>query len=80
MTQFRILYKAEFRDLVYRKQKILTAKVVKSMRLRWSGHVGRTEGKGMRTEYRYGKPHGNRSHERPRIRWENNIKIDIWGL
>jgi hypothetical protein len=58
-------------------------RVIKSRRLRWAGHVAR---KGERRDaYRVlvGKPEGRRPLERPRRRWEDNIKIDLreveWG-
>jgi hypothetical protein len=50
---------------------------------RWAGHVARMgESRGA---YRVlvGKPEGRRPLERPRRRWEDNIKIDLrevgWG-
>ena len=52
------------------------ARVVKSRRMRWAGHVARMgEGKGV---YRVlvGKPEGKRPL-RPRHRWEDNIKMDL---
>jgi hypothetical protein len=55
----------------------LLAKVIQSRRMRWAGHVARTEeGIGV---YRVlvGRPKGKRPRERPRRRWENNIKIDL---
>jgi hypothetical protein len=45
--------------------------------MRWAGHVARTgEGKGF---YRalVGKTEGKRPPERPRRRWEDNIKVDL---
>ena len=48
--------------------------VIKSRRMRWTGHVARMgESRGL---YRVlvGKPEGKR---RPRHRWENNIKGDF---
>jgi hypothetical protein len=58
--------------------------VIKSRRLRWTGHVARV---GERTgAYRalMGKPEGRRPLGRPRRRWDNNIKMDLrevewWG-
>ena len=50
-------------------------RVIKSRRMRWVGHVARMgEGRGL---YRVlvGKPEGKR--ERPKRRWEDNIKIDL---
>jgi hypothetical protein len=57
-------------------------KVIKARRLRWAGHVARMgEGRGV---YRIlvGKPESKRPLERPRRRWEDNIKLehrDRWG-
>ena len=45
--------------------------------LGWAGHVARMgEGRGI---YRIlvGKPEGKRPLERPRRRWEDNIKMDL---
>jgi hypothetical protein len=58
-------------------------RVMKSRRLRWAGHVARTGER--RGAYRdlVGKPEGRRPLERPRCRWEDNIKMDLrevgWG-
>jgi len=52
-------------------------RVVKSRRMRWSGHVARMgEGRGV---YRVlmGKPEVKRPLGRPRRRWEDNIKMDL---
>jgi hypothetical protein len=51
--------------------------MIKSMRMRWAGHVARTkEGRGV---YRVlvGSLEGNRPLGRPRRRWEDNIKMDV---
>jgi hypothetical protein len=48
-----------------------------SRRMRWAGHVARMgEDRGA---YRVlvGKPEGKRPLGRPRLRWENNIKMDL---
>ena len=52
-------------------------RVIKSKRLRWAGYVacmGESRG-----AYRVlvGKPEGRRPLERPKCRWEDNIKIDL---
>jgi hypothetical protein len=50
---------------------------VKSIRMRWAGHVARIgEGRGA---YRVlvGKPEEKRPLGRPRRRWEDNIKMDL---
>jgi hypothetical protein len=58
-------------------------RVIKSRRLRWAGHVARMGER--RGAYRalVGKPEGRRPLERPRHRWEDNIKMDLqevgWG-
>jgi hypothetical protein len=52
-------------------------RVIKSRRMRWAGHVARIgEGRGV---YRVliGRPEGKRPLERPRRRWEDNIKMDL---
>ena len=50
---------------------------LKSRRLRWVGHVARMEQS--RNVYRVlvRKPEGKRPLERPRHRWEDNIKMDL---
>ena len=53
------------------------ARVVKSGRMRWAGHVARM---GLdRDVHRVlvGKPEGKRPLGRPRRRWEDNIKMDL---
>jgi hypothetical protein len=52
-------------------------RVIKSRRMRWAGHVARMgEGRGV---YRVlvGKPEGKRPLERPRRRWEDNVRMDL---
>jgi hypothetical protein len=57
--------------------------VIKSRKLRWTGHVARMGER--RGAYRalVGKPEGRRSLRRPRRKWEDNIKMDLlevgWG-
>jgi hypothetical protein len=53
-------------------------RVIKSSRLRWAGHVA-CMGEG-RDVYKVlvGKPKGKRPLRRPRHRWEDNIKLDLW--
>ena len=52
-------------------------RVVKSRRMRWAGHVARM-GEG-RCVHRVlvGKPEGKRLLWRPRLRWEDGIKMDL---
>ena len=47
-------------------------RVIKSRRLRWTGHVARME-----VQILTGKPTGKRPLGRPGHRWEGNIKIDL---
>ena len=51
--------------------------MIKSRRMRWTGHVARTGER--RRVYRVlvGKPEVKRSLGRPRRRWEDNIKTDL---
>jgi hypothetical protein len=52
-------------------------RMIKSRRMRWAGHVARMgEGRGV---YRVlvGRAEGKRPLERPRHRWEDNIKMDL---
>jgi hypothetical protein len=52
-------------------------RVIKSRRMRWVGHVTHMgEGRGV---YRVlvGRLKGERPLERPRCRWEDNIKMDL---
>ena len=51
--------------------------VVKSRRMRWTGHVARMwEGRGVH-RFLVGKPERKRPLGRPRRRWEDNIKMDL---
>jgi hypothetical protein len=52
-------------------------RIIKSRRVRWAGHVTRTEEK--RNTYRIlmGKPEGKRPLKRPRRWWVDNIKTDL---
>ena len=55
-------------------------RVVKSRRMRWAGHVARMgEERGV---YRVlvGKPEGKRPPGRPRRRWVDNIRMDLWDV
>jgi hypothetical protein len=52
-------------------------RMIKSRRIRWTGHVARMGEK--RNAYRIlvGKPEGKRPLGGPRRRWEDNIKINL---
>ena len=71
---WRRLHNEELNDLY---TSLNTARVIKSRRMRWVGHVERMgEEKGV---YRVlvGKPEGKSPMGRPRRRWVDNIKMDL---
>jgi hypothetical protein len=71
---WRKLHNDQFHSL-YSSPNIV--RVIKSRRMRWTGHVTRVgEGRGV---YRVllGRSEGKRSLGRPRRRWEDNIKTDL---
>ena len=73
-VEWRKLHNEEFNDL-YPSPNIV--RVVKSRRMRWAGHVARMgERRGV---YRFlvGKSEGKRPLGRPRLRWEDNNKMDL---
>jgi hypothetical protein len=53
-------------------------RVIKARRMRWVGHVARMGE--VRGEYNIlvGRPEWRRPLGRPRRRWEDNIKMDLW--
>ena len=52
-------------------------KAIKSRRLRWAGNVVRTEEGRNTFKILSGKPTGKRTLEKPRRRWEENIRQDL---
>ena len=51
--------------------------MIKSIRLRWAGHVAKVkEGRSV-FKILTGKPTGKRPLGRPRRRWEDNIRMDL---
>ena len=52
-------------------------RVIKSRRLRWSGHVARMGETRGACRALVGKPEGRRQFGRPRSRWEDNFKMDL---
>jgi transcription termination factor 2 len=71
---WRKLHNGELRSM-YSSPNI--ARVIKSRKMRWAGHVARMEaGRG---DYRVfvGRPEGKRPLGRPRRRWEYNIRVDL---
>ena len=72
--EWRMLHNEELNDL-YSLPNIV--RVVKSGRMRWSGHVAcMGEDRGLHRVL-VGKPEGKRSLGRSRRRWEDNIKMDL---
>ncbi|KAJ4446767.1 hypothetical protein ANN_13464 [Periplaneta americana] len=72
--KWRKLHNAELHAL-YSSPDII--RNIKPRRLRWTGHVARIGES--RNAYRVlvGRPEGKRPLERPRRRWEDNIKMDL---
>jgi hypothetical protein len=52
-------------------------RVIKARRMRWAGHVARMEEVRGAYNILVGRPEGRRPLERPRRRWEDNIKMDL---
>ena len=52
-------------------------RMIKSRRLRWTGHVARMEDDRSAFKILTGKPTGNRPLRRPRRRVEDNIRMDL---
>jgi hypothetical protein len=71
---WRKLHNDELHSLYYSPNIV---RVIKSRRMRWTGHVARM-GNG-RVVYRFlvGRPEGKSPLGRPRRRWEDNIKMDL---
>jgi hypothetical protein len=72
--EWRRLHKEQLYDL-YCSSNII--RLIKSRRMRWAGHVACTEDS--RGVYRLlvGKHEGKRPLGRPRLKWKDNIKIDL---
>jgi hypothetical protein len=75
--EWRRLHKEERNDF-YPSSNIF--QMIKSRRMRWAEHVARTGER--RCAYRclLGKPEGKRPLGRPRLRWENNIKMNLQAV
>jgi hypothetical protein len=72
--EWRKLHTEEVNDL-YTLSNIV--RVVKSRRMRWAGHMARMgEDRGVHRVL-VGRLEGKRSLGRPRLRWEDNIKMDL---
>jgi hypothetical protein len=72
--EWRKLHNEELNDL-YCSPSIV--RVVKSIRMRWAGHVARMSDRRDVFRVLMRKPEDKRPMGRPRRRWENNIKMDL---
>jgi hypothetical protein len=71
---WRKLHNEELHNL-YSSPSII--RMMKSRRMRWTGHVARMGAKKNGYRILVGKPEGKRPLGRPRRRWVNNIKMDL---
>jgi hypothetical protein len=71
--KLRKLHNDELNDLYTSHN---NARVIKSRRMRWAGHVARV-GEESVCKVLVGKSEGNRPLGRPRCRWKDNSKVDI---
>jgi hypothetical protein len=53
------------------------ARVIKTKRMRWAGHVARMGEVRGAYNILIGRPEGRRPLRRPRRRWEDNIKMNL---
>ena len=51
--------------------------VIKSRKIRWTGHVARMGDRKRVFRVLVGKPEGKRPLGKPKLRWEDNIKMDL---
>ena len=74
IRDWRKLHNEELKDLHFSPNIV---RVIKSRRMRWAGHVAHMGER--RDVYRVlvGKPEGKKPLGRPRLRWEDNIKMDL---
>jgi hypothetical protein len=68
------LHNEELRDL-YSSPTL--ERVMKSRRMKWTGHVARMRKRIGIYRVLVEKPEGNRPQGRPRRRWEDNIRMDL---
>jgi hypothetical protein len=57
-----------------------TVRVIKARSMKWVGHVAHMEEVGGAYNILVGRPEGRRPLGRPRRRWEDNIKMDLWEI
>jgi hypothetical protein len=79
-VEWRKLHDEELRDL-YSSPSII--RMIKSRRMRWAGHIARMREKRNASWLLVGKPERKRPLGRPRLRWVDNIRMDLgemgWG-
>jgi hypothetical protein len=71
---WRKLHNEELHDL-YSSPSII--RIIKSRRMRWTGHVARMGENRKAYSLLVGKPEGKRPLGRPRRKWVDNIKTDL---
>jgi hypothetical protein len=80
MGEWRKLHNEDLRDLYSSPIKI---RIIKSRRMRWTGHVARMGEKRNAYSLLVGKPEGKGPLGKPRRRWVDNIRMDLgevgWG-
>ena len=62
---------------MYMYSSLHIVRVIKSIRMRWTGHIPRMEERRGVNRVLVGKPEGKRSLGRSRCRREDNIKMDL---
>ena len=72
--EWRKLHNGELNDL-YSSPNVV--RVIKLRRMRWAGHVARMEERRVAYRALVRKPEGKRPLGRPRLRREDNIKMDL---
>ena len=72
--EWRRLHSEEINDL-YSSPNIV--RVIKLRRMRWTGHVARMDEERGVYKVLVGKPEGKRPLGRPRLRWVDNIRMDL---
>ena len=75
--EWRKLHNEELNDL-YCSPNIV--RVIKLKIMKWAGHVEHIGGKRGVYSVLVGKAEGKRPLGRPRCRWEDNIKMDLWEV
>ena len=76
-NEYRIRTNLELRDL-YQSPNIV--QLIKSRRLRWAGHVIRSDHSRIIKSVWEKSPDGKRSRGGPRMRWQDNIQRDLESL